>query len=242
MNQQPEEAYKLCSEIENMVKDEVDSSVRTIICPPLVYINPLRRMVSKDSPLKIGAQNSYPEPKGAYTGEVATAMLAEMGVDYVIVGHSERRMLFGEVDDLVKKKVDAVLENGMTPIFCCGEPLEIRDSGKHLEYVSDQISNGVSHLSDNDLQNTLIAYEPIWAIGTGRTASPEQAQEVHKEIRNFISNEKGKEIAANITILYGGSCNAENAPDLFSCEDVDGGLIGGASLKARSFVDIAKSF
>lgn len=242
MNLLPEEAFRLCSEVEHMVKDEVNSQVRTIICPPLIYINALKRMLDPEGPVSIGAQNCHFETKGAFTGEVSPIMLKELGVEYVIAGHSERRTLFGEDDDLVRRKVDAILENGMTPIFCCGEPLEIRDSGEYLAFVSDQIQKDLMHLSDEQLKQTLIAYEPIWAIGTGRTASPEQAQEVHAFIRSMIATERGDDVSSNISILYGGSCNAENASELFSCADVDGGLIGGASLKSRSFVDIAKSF
>ncbi len=241
MNLLLEEGLILASEVENMTRDEVNSQYRIIICPPLTYLNPIRRMIKKGSPLGIGAQNCHFEPKGAFTGEVSAPMLNDMGVEYAIVGHSERRTLMGDSDDVVKSKLDSVLASGMTPIFCCGESLEVRESGNFLPFILDQVRKGLFHLDDSVLENVILAYEPIWAIGTGKTAVPEQAQEVHQAIRSMIQEERG-EVAKQLTILYGGSCNENNAADLFSCQDVDGGLIGGASLKARSFIEIAKSF
>jgi triosephosphate isomerase (TIM) len=242
MNLLLEEAYTLTSEIEKMVKNELDFNNRTIICPPLIYLNPLKGMISPESPLKIGSQNCYFKDSGAFTGEISPKMLANMGIEYAIVGHSERRTLMGEDNEMVKQKLDAILENKMIPIFCCGESLEVREGGKYLDYISEQILHSLFHLSDDVFKDVIIAYEPIWAIGTGRTASPEQAQEVHAHIRSFISKKMNSSVSENVTILYGGSCNPENASDLFSCQDVDGGLIGGASLKSRAFIDIAKSF
>ena len=169
-------------------------------------------------------------------------MIKSVGAKYVIVGHSERRGYFGEDDQLLASKVDALLEHGLIPIFCCGESLEIRESGNHESYVCSQIENGLFHLSPDQFEQVVIAYEPIWAIGTGVTASAEQAQEMHAFIREFISKKYGNEISEGCSLLYGGSCKPSNAKELFGLKDVDGGLIGGASLKSRDFIDIVSSF
>jgi triosephosphate isomerase len=169
-------------------------------------------------------------------------MIKSSGADFVIIGHSERRQYFKETDETLAKKVNIALTNNLSPIFCCGEPLSIREKGEHQTYVSDQIEKGLFHLSEEDFSNVIIAYEPIWAIGTGVNATTEQAQEMHQSIRQFVQQKYGKTISENLSILYGGSCKASNAQELFACPDVDGGLIGGASLKSREFVDIAKSF
>jgi triosephosphate isomerase len=169
-------------------------------------------------------------------------MLQSVRVKYVILGHSERREYFGEGDALLAKKIDVVLQHDMTPIFCCGEPLEIREGNRQNEYVAQQIQASLFHLSAEELQKIIIAYEPIWAIGTGKTASAEQAQEIHAFLRKQLADKYGIQVADNISILYGGSCKPSNAREIFAGADVDGGLIGGASLSARDFVDIAKSF
>src|SRR5690606_16722067 len=179
---------------------------------------------------------------GAYTGDISVGMIKSVDAEYVLVGHSERRQYHQENDELLGKKVLAALKGGITPIFCCGEPLEIRESDKHFAYVTQQITNSLFDLSEEDFSKIVIAYEPIWAIGTGKTATTEQAQEMHAALRNHIASKYGEKIAQNTSILYGGSCNPTNAPELFACGDVDGGLIGGASLKSRSFMDIIKSF
>lgn len=169
-------------------------------------------------------------------------MLNSIGVGYVILGHSERREYFSETNAELAKKVDAALEHNLTPIFCCGESQAIRENGDFVSFVCSQIKESLFHLSESDFSKIVIAYEPIWAIGTGLTASSEQAQEMHASLRTYISDQYGSEIADNTSILYGGSAKPSNAPELFACPDVDGGLIGGASLKSRDFVDIIKSY
>jgi triosephosphate isomerase len=188
--------------------------------------------------MQTGAQNCYSEVSGAFTGEVSARMLASAGVDHVIIGHSERREYFKEDNAMLARKTDRALENNLHVIFCCGEPLSVREAGTENGYVETQIREGIFHLSAEQLQHLAIAYEPIWAIGTGRTATPQQAQDMHAHLRSVIAGQYGQEIADNMPILYGGSCNAANASELFALPDVDGGLIGGASLKADSFLAI----
>jgi triosephosphate isomerase len=190
----------------------------------------------------LGAQNCYSKASGAYTGEISADMLKSAGVEYVILGHSERREYFNETNQLLKEKTDMVLSRGMTPLFCCGETLAQREAGIHIGFVSDQLTESLFHLDAETIKKVVIAYEPIWAIGTGVTASTEQAQEMHAMIRKHLASKYGEEVASKISILYGGSAKPSNAKELFACPDVDGGLIGGASLVARDFVDIAKSF
>ena len=190
----------------------------------------------------LAAQNCNEHDSGAYTGEISVDMLKSVGATYVILGHSERREYFNENNQQLAAKVSKVLEQGLTPIFCCGEPLAIREQGDPYSYVNKQIEESLFHLASDEINQVVIAYEPIWAIGTGKTASSEQAQQMHKSIRDFLANQYGKERAENISILYGGSCKPDNARELFSQEDVDGGLIGGASLKSRDFIEIAKSY
>ena len=242
MNNSLQEGLKLTSEIVNMAQDELGGSVELILNPPYLYLKPVLDLVAGSKNISIGAQNCHQETSGAYTGEVSAPMLKSMGVKYVILGHSERREYFNETDELLAAKVNIVLAQGLKPIFCCGEPLEIRNAGSQQVYVTQQITNGLFHLSVEQFSQIVIAYEPIWAIGTGLTASKEQAQEMHKTIRNHIASKYGSEVAESTSILYGGSAKPSNAKELFSCEDVDGGLIGGASLKSRDFIDIAKSF
>lgn len=194
-----------------------------------------------DSSLKVGAQNCSEHDAGAYTGEVSASMLKSLEIPYVILGHSERRQYFGENGALLAKKVDRVLGQQLTPIFCCGEPLEIREKGTHEKLVRDQVREALFHLGADAMKKVVIAYEPVWAIGTGKTASTQQAQEMHAVIRKELASKFGDSIASTIPILYGGSVKPDNAKELFACPDVDGGLVGGASLKARDFIDIAKS-
>jgi triosephosphate isomerase len=176
---------------------------------------------------------------GAFTGEVSPAILSAMGIDYVIIGHSERREIFGESDEIIRKKVDAALAENLKVIFCCGEPLSVRDAGNATSYVENQLKNSLLHLSGSQLANVVIAYEPIWAIGTGVTATSDQAQEMHAHIRNILSSQYSADVAQRTSILYGGSVKGSNAADLFGKPDVDGGLVGGASLKAEEFLQIA---
>ena len=195
----------------------------------------------KESPIVVAAQNMHFAEKGAYTGEVSADMLESIGVKTIILGHSERREYFNETDESLAKKVDTALAHQMRIIFCIGEKLAERKANKHFEVVKSQIEKALFHLSASDWANIVLAYEPVWAIGTGETASPEQAQEIHAFIRKTINEKYGNEVADNVTILYGGSCNAKNAASLFANPDVDGGLIGGASLIADDFVSIIQA-
>jgi triosephosphate isomerase len=212
-----------------------------VICPPALYLE-MATDFAEESVIKVGAQNVSNEESGAFTGEIAAGMLASVDVDYCIVGHSERRKYFNEDNAFLAQKVDKLLDHNLTPVYCCGEVLEEREKENHFTVVEQQISEGLFHLNDAEFSNIVIAYEPVWAIGTGVTASPAQAQEMHAFIRSLIAKKYGKELAEETTLLYGGSCNAKNAQELFSQTDVDGGLIGGASLKVNDFVAIINSF
>ena len=241
MNKTLEEGQALTSEVKHMAEDELKGDVLLILCPPFIHLSTLHGML-KGSKIGLGAQNCSEHASGAYTGEIAAPMLPSTGVQYVILGHSERREYFDEGNALLAKKLDIVLENGLSPIFCCGEPLEIREKEAQSTYVQKQVQESLFHLSKEDISKLIIAYEPIWAIGTGKTASAEQAQEMHAVIRKQIAENYGDEVADGISILYGGSVKPGNAQEIFAGADVDGGLIGGASLKSRDFVDIAKAF
>lgn len=241
MNLDYTSAVSLFSEVVNMVNDEVIGTQEVIICPPSIYLNSLVQLNS-GSKVLLGAQNCHQNESGAFTGEISAPMLKSIGVGYVILGHSERRQYFGETDELLAEKVNTVLKNGVLPIFCIGETLDERNSNKYFEVIERQLKKGLFHLADNQFKQVVIAYEPVWAIGTGLTASPEQAQEIHAFIREKIAARYSSELANDITILYGGSCNPKNAGELFSQKDIDGGLIGGASLKSRDFTDIIKTF
>lgn len=212
-----------------------------VICPPALYLE-MATDFAEESAIQVGAQNVSNQESGAYTGEIAAGMLASIDVEYCIVGHSERRQYFNEDNTFLAQKVDKLLDHNLTPIYCCGELLEEREKGNHFNIVKQQISDGLFHLNDSEFSNVVIAYEPVWAIGTGVTASTEQAQEMHAFIRVLLAEKYGAEIANETTLLYGGSCNAKNAKELFSQTDVDGGLIGGASLKADDFFTIINSF
>lgn len=236
MNLLPAEALNLFRAI--IDKKDDNSNVEILVFPPSLYISEL----IKFDAIEVGIQNFYPEEKGAFTGEISVAQVAATGVEHVLVGHSERRIHFGEDETLLKRKVDAALRFSLTPVFCCGEPLEVRDKNEQGTYVREQLENSLFHLNHNDLKKCVIAYEPVWAIGTGKTATFEQAEEMHAAIRYWISEKYDQETAESISILYGGSCNASNAKELFACPNVDGGLIGGASLEADSFITISQSF
>ncbi len=225
-----------------MVADELRDDIQVVLCPPFVHLTTVQRMVQGANQVTVGAQNCNEHTSGAYTGEISASMLAACEVAYVIIGHSERREYYGESNELLAKKINAVLEAGLTPIFCCGEPLQIREQEKQEDYVRQQVRASLFHLSSKEFSSVVIAYEPIWAIGTGKTASSDQVQEMHATIRKQILEKYGEDIANDTSILYGGSVKPGNAKELFACLDVDGGLIGGASLKSRDFVDIAKSF
>ncbi len=205
---------------------------------PATHLESVARTIAGNKYFGLAGQNCHQEAKGAYTGEISADMLVAAGADYVILGHSERRQYFKEDNATLAKKVDIALEKGLTPIFCCGEPLNIREKESHVAFVARQLKASLYHLDAEQFAKVVIAYEPIWAIGTGRTASSDQAQEMHLAIRKTLSRKYGKRVANKTPILYGGSCNAANAAELFAQPDVDGGLIGGASLKADDFATI----
>lgn len=242
MNKNLEEGKTLASEIVNMYADEVNGDVKAILCAPFIHLTSVKSIIGDAKNVFLGAQNCNDKESGAYTGEISVAMLKSVGVQYVIIGHSERREYYGEDDAFLAKKVDAALAGGITPIFCCGEPLNIREANTHFDYVTKQLTDGLFHLSADQLKKIVLAYEPIWAIGTGKTASSAQAQEMHGKLRDHLASKYGGEVAELISILYGGSCKPDNAAEIFAGKDVDGGLIGGASLKSRDFIDIIKAF
>lgn len=215
-----------------------------VFCTPFTHLSSVANELNQNANIqvKLGAQNCNDHASGAYTGEISSSMLQEIGVSHVIIGHSERRQLFHESNAFLKSKVDTLVASKMQILFCCGEPLEIREANGQNEYVANQLQESLFDLSAQDFLNQItIAYEPIWAIGTGVTASTAQAQEMHAFIRNLISQQYSESVASEISILYGGSCNAQNASELFANEDVDGGLIGGAALKAETFLPIIKA-
>ncbi len=240
MNKTFQEAEEL---IDQIVVSMEDMSLRceVIACPSALYLE-MASDYAEESRIKIGAQNVSEYEKGAFTGEISASMLASVDIQYCIVGHSERRKYFNETHEQLAKKVDVLLDFGIKPIFCCGEVLEEREKEIHFEVVKKQLEESLFHLNEDEFSNVVVAYEPVWAIGTGKTASPEQAQEMHAFIRSLITEKYGMETANEVSILYGGSCNPGNAKTLFANKDVDGGLIGGASLKAEDFLKIAASF
>lgn len=242
MNTTLEEGQQLASEVVNMAKDEVKSDVQIVLIPPFPFIGAVKALTGNDAKIAVGAQNCHEEANGAYTGEVSIEMIKSIGATHIVIGHSERREYFGEDHELLGKKTKATLDAGLTPIFCCGEKLDVREAGNHFTLVAEQVAKSLFDLSAEEIKKVVIAYEPVWAIGTGVTASASQAQEMHAFIRKEIANQYNDETANSISILYGGSVKPGNAAELFACLDVDGGLVGGASLKSRDFVDIAKAF
>lgn len=240
MNLDYASGISLFSEIVNMVRDEKKGDQIAIICSPYIHLNSLAKLGG--DVVKIGAQNCHQNDSGAYTGEISAGMIKSVGCEYVIIGHSERRQYFAESNELLAEKTIKALENGLAPIFCIGETLDERNNGNYFEVLKTQLEQGVFGLSAADFAKVVIAYEPVWAIGTGLTATSDQAQEVHAFIRKEIAAKYSTEVAEQTTILYGGSCNPKNAAELFGQADIDGGLIGGASLKSRDFVDIVKAF
>lgn len=235
------QADDLINDIAEGLRAFDSTDVDVIVCPPFSYLE-LVQDAAEDVEFFVGAQNVSKFDNGAYTGEVSAQMLQSMNVDYCIVGHSERRKYFFETNQDVAEKVNKLLAVDITPIVCVGESLEDREAGKHFDVIKEQVSQGLFHLSAEAMEKVIIAYEPVWAIGTGKTATKEQAQEIHAFIRNMLAEKYSDDTAQEISILYGGSCNAKNAKDLFAQQDVDGGLIGGASLKAADFIEIAGSF
>ena len=237
MNKTLQEGVELAKEVNSKVKAAKATGVTVVIGTPFIHLSEVSKIVDPAS-VQVSAQNCATEVSGAYTGEVSAAMIASTGAKYVILGHSERRSYYGETDAILVKKVERALENKLEVIFCVGEVLAERESNKHFEVVKSQLENGLFNLSADQFSHIVIAYEPVWAIGTGKTATSAQAQEMHAFIRGVLAEKYGKEVANNTSILYGGSCNAKNADELFANPDVDGGLIGGASLKADDFLAI----
>ena len=238
MNKSWPEAQELASALASH-SNQFPSSVQVVVCPPSLYIHGLRRVLP--AAVALSAQNCSQHDAGAYTGEISPAMLASMGVTHCIIGHSERRQYYGETNEIIREKVDACLKHGITPLFCCGETLAERNAGEHFNTVATQVKQAVFHLSAEHITGVVIAYEPVWAIGTGVTATNEQAEEMHAFIRGFLSDQYSQVLANSISILYGGSVNAANAAELFACPNVDGGLVGGASLKAADFTTIIQA-
>ncbi|RKD88228.1 triose-phosphate isomerase [Mangrovibacterium diazotrophicum] len=236
-----QEGVELAKAVNELVAKADAKDVVVVLGAPFTHITKVVESVDA-SLVGVAAQNCAAEASGAYTGEVSAAMVKSTGAGYVILGHSERREYYGETSEILNKKVALTLANGLTPIYCCGEALEIREAGTQKAYVINQLEETIFNLSAEDFKKVIIAYEPIWAIGTGKTASTAQAQEMHKDIREAIAAKYGVEVAEEISILYGGSCKASNAPELFASADVDGGLIGGASLKAEDFIGIITAY
>jgi triosephosphate isomerase len=231
------EAVQLTKKIKKAVKKEKDAEI--VIIPPFTALREVKRVLSK-SQILTGAQDVFWEESGAYTGEIAPSMIKEAGCDFVVVGHSERRQYFGDTDEHVNKKIKASLDEGLFPIMCLGESLEERENNETFDKVKRQIKQGLKDLQEDQINNVIIAYEPIWAIGTGKTATPEQAEEVHEFIREQLTEMVGKETSSCAIILYGGSVKPKNAFSLIKEKNINGALIGGASLKADSFVNIIK--
>lgn len=242
MNLDYNEGLSLFSEVINMVRDEVTGNQEAVVCCPFIHLHSLVQLAKGYDKVAVGAQNAHQAESGAYTGEIAAKMIKSVGAAYVILGHSERRQYFAESNELLAKKTDTALKNALKPIFCIGETLQEREANQHFAIIKSQLTEGVFHLEEAQFSQLVLAYEPVWAIGTGVTASSAQAQEIHAFIRKEIAAKYGQQVADNTTILYGGSCNPKNAAELFAQPDIDGGLIGGASLKSRDFVDIVKVF
>lgn len=238
MNKTLQEGIDLASAI-NAYFEKKPADAGVIVAPPFIHLPDVARVLTC---VGLSAQNCASETNGAYTGEVSAAMVRSAGARYVILGHSERRTYFGETDELLNRKIKLALEQELIPIFCCGEVLEEREAGNHFQVVKGQMETALFTLPPNQLSNLIIAYEPVWAIGTGVTATPAQAQEMHAYIRGLIREKFGDSLAEEMTILYGGSCKPSNAGELFANPDVDGGLIGGASLNADDFIAIVESF
>ena len=239
MNTLPAEGVELAKGVA-AGRNEVCDCVNIIVCPPFTHIHSVIENL-KGSNVEVGAQDCATEVKGAYTGEVSAEMIAALGCKYVILGHSERRQYYGETSETLNKKMSRAYENGLTPIYCVGENLEEREAERHFEVCKSQIEEVVYNLTEEQFKNLVIAYEPVWAIGTGKTATAEQAEEIHAYIRDVLRAKFGA-AAEECPILYGGSCKPSNAAEIFSKENVDGGLIGGAALKAEEFLAIGKAF
>lgn len=221
--------------------EQYRGELEIVLATPFIHLHTVANIIKGKHRFHLAAQNCHQAASGAYTGEISVVMLQSVGTEYVILGHSERRQYFQETDELLAQKVQAVLSGNLLPIFCCGEPLEVRQANTQEAFVRQQLQNGLFHLSEEQFRQVTIAYEPIWAIGTGQNATPQQAQDMHAAIRSWVAERYSPETANACTILYGGSCNAKNAAELFANPDVDGALVGGASLKASDFIEIVKA-
>lgn len=237
MNTVPSDGVSLVVDILEKLNPSLMGETRVIIAPPFTHLIDVIDHVWEEGHISVAAQNCHHEDSGAYTGEISAGMIADLNIDAVIIGHSERREYFKESDELLAAKVNAAIRHSLMPIFCVGESLEQRQSGNHEIVVTEQLTNGLFHLSPEQMKSVIVAYEPVWAIGTGETATPEQAQEMHASIRTHLKSKYG-ELAEEISILYGGSVKPSNAREIFGNPDVDGGLVGGASLNASDFVSI----
>ena len=240
MNKTLQEGLTFSTELKELLNNKT-INCEVVVGTPFIHLSEVSKAF-EGTKVHVAAQNCANKESGAYTGEISASMVASTGANHVILGHSERRAYYNETPELLKEKVVVALANNLTPIFCVGEVLEERESGKHFEVIAAQLKDSLFELSKEDFSKLVIAYEPVWAIGTGKTASADQAQEIHAFIRETLTEKYGKEVADNTSILYGGSCNAGNAKELFSNPDVDGGLIGGASLEADKFLPIIEAF
>ncbi|GHE57642.1 MULTISPECIES: triose-phosphate isomerase [Roseivirga] len=242
MNKTLSEGLALASEVVNIAQDEVPSGVSLVLCTPAIHLSQVAAILKSADRVFLGAQNMSEHESGAYTGDISADMIKSVGAGYVILGHSERREYHHETNAQLAARVKLALNKGLTPIFCCGESLATREAGEHVGFVNNQLKESLYELSAEEMSKVVIAYEPIWAIGTGVTASSDQAQEMHQSIRASLAGQFGEQVAGQVSILYGGSMKPDNAAELLAQPDVDGGLIGGASLKARDFIQIAKSY
>ena len=241
MNTTVAEGVQLAKEVNEAVAAAGELKCDVVIGVPFTHLTAVKDVIDIEK-VGLSAENCANKEKGAYTGEVSAAMVASTGANYVILGHSERREYYNETPEILKEKVDLALANGLKIIFCCGESLELRNAGTYEEFIKAELKDSLFHLSAEEFTNIVIAYEPIWAIGTGVTATSDQAEEVHAFIRSFLAEKYGETVANDTTILYGGSCKPSNAPELFAKPNIDGGLIGGASLKAADFMGIVTAF
>ena len=241
MNTTVAEGVQLAKEVNEAVAAAGELKCDVVIGVPFTHLTAVKDVIDIEK-VGLSAENCANKEKGAYTGEVSAAMVASTGANYVILGHSERREYYNETPEILKEKVDLALANGLKVIFCCGESLELRNAGTYEDFIKAELKDSLFHLSAEEFANIVIAYEPIWAIGTGVTATSDQAEEVHAFIRSFLAEKYGETVANDTTILYGGSCKPSNAPELFAKPNIDGGLIGGASLKAADFMGIVTAF
>tara|TARA_B100000902_G_scaffold221471_1_gene210410 strand:+ start:36187 stop:36942 length:756 start_codon:yes stop_codon:yes gene_type:complete len=240
MNLNYKEALSLVTDvIDNIPKN---TNIEVIFAPSYLYLSEISNMCRALDNIKIAAQDCSVEGIGAFTGDVSASMILSVNADYVIIGHSERRKYYNESNVFLKNKVNRVLDSNLGIIFCCGESIIQRENNEHFDLIESQLNESLFHLSRDEFKNIIIAYEPIWAIGTGVNATAEQAQEIHKFIRRMIKDRYGSDISEEVSVLYGGSCNPSNAKDLFNKDDIDGGLIGGASLQSQNFLSIINSF